>query len=337
MRVETKGRLPPCDRRLDRRKVATAAFAALFLFATAPARAAPVSVTFEVNRELSTISMSQAIDVSALFGHPAGTDVDTFVPQYPDPDGPGPITGSDTTYVGGHITGTFDAAGGGFIDLVGAVMPLLVNNTPGDDLGFPGAFNPEDLGAGTPPVGPYPGGITYDVNFGLKDSGVYGLALSSVVRDLAITWAEVTDTGPRPLGGGTDFTYAPGNDRFLGGAGRVAVYSDTPGLTTEGSLVGSVIAALGTGGVAKPSWDFLDHTAGPDGTLRLPIQSFFTSTFELVPGVPDSGTIFYSAVGEILATPYEAPSIPEPSSLVLLGFGLVGLLTCAWRLRKQRV
>ena len=50
------------------------------------------------------------------------------------------------------------------------------------------------------------------------------------------------------------------------------------------------------------------------------------SSFTPVPGVPDGTVLTYGA--EISAT------VPEPSTLALLGVGAVALLGCAWRRRK---
>jgi hypothetical protein len=306
--------------------VAIAAVAALFLFATTTAFAVPV--TWVVDSTLSTISTGQAVDISTLFALPHGSVVNTFIPQYPDPDGPGPITGSDITYVSGTITG--DVVPGVSINLGAAAMPLLVNNTPGAG-GFAGAFAPGD------PPSPYPGGVYFGAQFGLKSGPAGGILLNSMVHDLALTWAEVVEAGPRPLGVGGVFPYIPGNDGLFGIAGTVVARESTGALDLgPDSLVGSVISALGTAdsGAHAPTWDPTDLTAGPNGTLTLPVYSLFSSTFDLA--AVDDGILYISSFGTIVATP-TAPVVPEPSSMVLLAFGLIGLVTCGWRWRKRRV
>ena len=101
MRMSTKGGATPRDRRLDRGKVAIAALAALFLFAT---NAKANIVEFQVVQELSSLKTTTKLVGPALGGSKTG------VPQFP---------GSDTTSYYGRM----------FVDIQDTTIQLL----PGAD------------------------------------------------------------------------------------------------------------------------------------------------------------------------------------------------------------
>jgi hypothetical protein len=316
------GGVPPCDRRLDRRKVAIVAAAALFLFATVPASAGVVDfeiVQTKLGLPYSYASLTQKIDLTEI-----GAGVHITTAQFPDPDGAGPITGSDITTFYGNILADITLA---TIELVsGGQYTQAINNTPGVG-GVPGSYNPFDP-VTMDPSG-FPGGVTPGSQYGIgTGSPVF---LKEVLYTMHGDWVTGAP-GPRPLGGGGVFPYVPGADFLINSGGRIA-YVSTLGNDTA-DLVGDPSAVFGSAGVASPSWDPTDPSAGPLGTLTLPIESSFSTTVDLSSVSPGKkGTVTFTSFGVIKAT----PKIPEPSSMVLLGFGVVGLAACAWRLRKRSV
>ena len=269
------------------------------------------------------MTFTQTYDLSVI-----GGGVNVTVPQYPDPDGAGPITGSDTVSIYGKIYA--DIGTPGFIELLPrGQLTLATNNTPGNG-GVPGAFSPFDPVV-SDPLG-IPGGTTLAANFGVTASTGFSapLNLFQVLHGLRGDWVSFAP-GPRPLGPAGTFAYAPGADFFLAEGGRSASTSTLGADTT--SLVDFPLAVLGTAGIAAPSWDPSNFTGGAFfGTLTIPIESSFSVPLDLGHIVPGAvGTVTISSFGVIVATP-----IPEPSSVVLLGFGVVGLLTYCWRRRRQK-
>ena len=92
MRLFPKGGVPPCDRRLDRGKVAIAALAALFMFATSAAQAAIVD--FDIDYSKSYLYSHSMWDIGKLVAGDAtpylkaGFQVKS-APQVADVDGIG--------------------------------------------------------------------------------------------------------------------------------------------------------------------------------------------------------------------------------------------------------
>ena len=290
---------------------------ALLLFVALPAKA---DIKFSVDESLSYMTFTQTIDLSVI-----ASGVHTTVPQYPDPDGAGPILGSDTASIFGAIYANLTP---GFIELLpGHQVTWRRNrNTPGLG-GVPGAFSPFDP-VYSDPLG-IPGGTTSNANFGvMATTGISTfLNLFQVMHGLHGDWG-TTNPGPRPLTG-TSFDYSPGDDFLIAAGGRSA-FTSLLGEDTR-SLVGEPLVVFGSAGLAKPSWD---PAAGINGILTLPIESSFSAPLDLGHIVPGAvGTVTFTSFGMIIA----AVPAPEPSSMVLLGFAVVGLLTYCWRLRRQKL
>jgi hypothetical protein len=299
--------------------VAIAAVAALVFFAAKPALAA---IDFEIIQSLSAVKFVEKIDLTEI-----GAGVHTTVPQFADPDGAGPITGSDITTVYGNILGSWDPGASTFELLSGGLQTLAINNTPGVG-GVPGTYNPFDPVV-TDPSG-FPGGTTPGTNYGVKvDSPVF---LREILYDVRGDWVTGAP-GPRPwapVGGA--FPYMPGADFMINISGRLAYVSALGNDTT--SLAGDPSFVYGSGGATSPTWDPTDPTAGPLGTLTLPVESAFTVTVDLSDVSPGkTGYVTFMSTGVIKAT----PKIPEPSTFVLLGCGAVGLVACGYRSWKRKV
>ena len=325
MRANTKGGVTPRDRRLDRRKVAIAAIAALFLFAATPAKAGIVEMI--VDPAESFMSISQDTDISILFGLPVGSVVIPSVPQ---------VAGSDTAGMFGNMY--VDLGGGGSIGF-GLGGTITIANTDGG-----AGYAPFDPVASSPgPNLPPPVGVTTPANYGLfADPGGTTLNLSLVHHGEFGTilgpGRPLTPTGGGPFGDETVFDLFPGVDFWLGTGGRIA-FTSLLGSDT-GDIVGDPIAAFGTalGGFGEGTWDPTDTVAGgiPHalGTLTILIASSFTIGINVAdPPIGDDVFVTFAATGVIVATPNP---VPEPSSIVLLGFGVVGFVACGWRLRKRR-
>lgn len=302
MRLLTSN-VPPRDRRLDRGKVAIIA-AALLLFAAWPAKAGIVGMNIDPTQ--SFVSVSKIIDLTAI-----GFGIYTTVAQFPDPDGPGPLTGSNKTSLSGNLIVDF---GAGFTDISfpgGSTVNFSVNNTPGVG-GVPGSYVPFDP-------------VTMDPNFppvGTTPNANYGLVVGSPLFWLEVRYNLIADlVGPvRQIIGGA-FALLPGSDLLVGTDGRIA-YASALDIDTS-SVVGQTLAALGTGGASAGTWDGM--------TLTVPIESSFTVPLEVSPGVFVSVT--YVSNSSIVATPI----VPEPASMVLLAFGALGIFTFAWRFRSRRL
>jgi hypothetical protein len=291
---------------------------------------------------LSKASFVQRIDLTEL-----GAGVHDTVPQYADPDLvtiPNPIPGGDPIVISdGPITGSDITSlyGNLLVDLTTTTIELLsggqvywaINNTPGNPggTGPAGSYSPDDPYPGPGVPGNPPGGTQENCNYGVKiDAPVF---LTEVVHQLQGDWS-TTSPGPRLLTPVTGiFSYAAG-DILLNSAGRIAFTSvlgaDTTGIDGEAGVL------FGTDGSMQPSWNPLDTTAGPDGTLTLPIESAFTVTLDT--GDVSPGTHVYVTFfsrGVILATPIGP--VPEPSSIVLCGLGAIGLAAYGWRRRRPKV
>ena len=212
--------------------------------------------------------------------------------------------GSNTTSLSGNLIVDLNPTTIGFPG--GSTVNFDVNIAPGVG-GVPGSYAPLDQF----PL-PVPG-ATPDANYGLKVGS-------------PLDWDEVRHgliadlIGPdRPLG--TTFDLLPGSDLLVGTAGRIAYASALGGDTS--SVVGDTLAELGTGGATLGTW--------MGGILTIPIESSFTvaiDTNDISPGT--HVYITFISNSSIVAI------IPEPASMVLWGFGVVGLLTFAGRFRRRR-
>jgi probable HAF family extracellular repeat protein len=110
------------------------------------------------------------------------------------------------------------------------------------------------------------------------------------------------------------------------------------GINDSGVVVG--YAEYGSSGTHAFIWDsvhgFRDMNTvfGPTGYNIIPTGW----TLYSAASIDDNGDIAGEAVtsgGEYLGFVITAPAVPEPSTLLLAAAGLVGLLTYAWRKRKQ--
>lgn len=236
--------------------------------------------------------------VNKIYGPAVGSQ--TSVAQAP---------GSDTTNVYGHI----------YVDLNPGTIKLTNSSsisyvTTGNYAPFDPVINDP---VGPPPVGTTPG------NYGLA---MPGILLSAVQHGIKANFSTIL--GPIsnlplvgnnfPLGG-TALEFTAGRQAFVTALGNDT--GDMVGIPTFASGTFNDNTSTYTPGAGMGTWD--------GTTLTIPINSKFTFRVTSDFGGIDEDVIF---TGQIVAVPY----IPEPSTVTLLGFGVVGLLSYAWRARKRK-
>jgi len=286
----------PRDRRLDRRKVAVAAAAALFLSA-ASARANVVD--FVLTQNLS--SVKQTIKLIGPVFAPFGGSVSSL-PQ---------SALADQASLFGHI----------YVD----IQPNTIQFLPGSYITFQGKGNgnyaPKDPVISDPP-GPPPVGFQPNSDFGYSFPFA-PLNLSATLYNLRWDFTAPPQSGipmgvpSTPIGlagqnfdmSGQAMSYTDGRQAFVSGLGN-----DTGGVIGFPALYGTAASDIGT-------WD--------GTTLTIPIHSKIQFNVTTDSGGIDEQVLI---TGQLVATPF----VPEPSSMTLLGFGVVGLLSYAWRARKRK-
>jgi len=286
----------PRDRRLDRRKVAVAAVAALFLSA-ATARANVVD--FVLSQNLSSMKQTVKLIGPAFAGFGGSVSSQTQSAL------------SDQASLFGHI----------YVDL----QPNTIQFLPGSYITFVGKgsgnYAPLDPVISDPP-GPPPVGIQPNSDFGYSFP-FSPLNLTATIYNLRWDFTAPPQSG-LPMGvpstsiglagqnfdmSGQAMSYTDGRQAFVSGLGN-----DTDDVIGFPALYGTNGSDIGT-------WD--------GTTLTIPLHSKITFRVTNDNGGIDEQII---VTGQMVATPF----VPEPSSMTLLGFGVVGLLSYAWRARNRK-
>lgn len=219
------------------------------------------------------------------------------------------VAGSDTAPLYGHI----------YVDLNPGTIKLTSSSWV--NFATTGNYAPYDP-VYSDPVGPPPVGTTPG-NYGLAAPGIL---LSAVQYNLESSFAPVL--GPisnLPLVGnnfpisGTALSFTKGRQAFVTALGNDT--DDVIGTPIFASGSFNQTTATFTPGGGLGTWD--------GTTLTIPINSKLTFRVTSDFGGIDEDILFN---GQIVAIPY----VPEPSTVTLLGFGVVGLLSYAWRARKRK-
>jgi hypothetical protein len=294
------------------------------MFATAASKAAIVD--FTISPTLSSLKHVSVWDVSKLAlgdAAPYGTVLLTSVPQDLDVDDAGPKTyGSDTSFLNGNLWIDLDLVG----NLINFPGGSTINyETTGSYAPFDPIYSdPTHPTSGAGPPGNFGTKITIGAPYGTISTNQHSLIsdlLNIGAPAMAMT-PGVVQTFP--------LVFTPGPNTgaaILYKEGRLALANSGGALGVEDSsdLIGDPEGLFGTGAPNTGTFDnaTLTLTLPVTSSLPLPVNIDTDPVIEVI--------IYALTTGVIVAT----PKVPEPSTLMLLGFGVVGLLTCAWRSRKR--
>lgn len=325
MRVKNKGGVTPRDRRIDRRKVAVAAAVAMLFFAT---NARANTVEFHIVPSLSSLGFVERItDAKAgtFVFHRSGTTFTAGDPALAK----GKALNAGTH---GYLASSTNAWGVLYANInTGSSIQFLpggsINYLPNtDNQGFgPGRLLPFRDGNGNLIAPPGGNPFHHFAQFGFEISHQFagpGFGFANIF-DLRHQFGTVAtgsiDGGPAlPFAGGTSYVASnPTINGLMAYDGWEDVY---------GPVVDQIeLNQAGPSSTPFPS-PFAGNVATWDGSTTLTIPVNFHLNF-----VDGGLTYDIDTFGVIVAV-----KAPEPSSMLLLGFGVVGLLSYAWRSRKRR-
>jgi len=318
MRLKTKGGFLLRDR-FGRGKVALAALAALLISATT-ARAAVYDL--QIDPALSTLTNLETLDLTAFkLGKVVLTNQSAFL-------GPGAAGSLTTSFFGSLLADINGSVGSGSIQLLPGSMINANQYLNGAQPLFPG-----ENASGQPgmPAGPPFFGQPTVANPQPGDWGQLGIQANLVQRTDRLRY-DVVQPGQipsLPALGNTAMPVTAGTfDASTQAMWMVEGYQDVV------SALANSHTKLQTAGDSSTPFPTPvgNNTGGSTGTwdgttLTLPVNSILTFVISGV--VPTTVQITGTIVAHV--------RVPEPSTMTLFGFGVVGLLSYAWRARKRRV
>jgi hypothetical protein len=337
MRMLKKGGAPR-DRRIDRRKVAMAAAAVLFLFATA---AQAQVIDFQIDHTRSYLSrQGSGFQPTDPAGNPVGPLLLTTAQNPALNNGPHIPAGSITAPVNGNLyAAVIPGAALQFFSgsLLGQPNPDPAANSKvtgplNMQIDTTGSYQPGRDNAGNLPQvspGPQPGNY-----------GTVLAAVAAVSRD-----SEWALDAPLSLDPSFSFPSAIATD----GLGNFDAHGVVLFLNKGTEDIVSGLASPSKNNVGSTTPIPVDYNNGPSGVggfqpAGTVLGNIDPTTFHLVLPVNEvaysnvvvGGTLLGYLVSAISGTIVADPKVPEPSTMVLLAFGVVGLLSYAWRTRKRK-